>query len=132
MDAPRGAPPPREPSGASPGLPELPVGAQDSIAVVDGTYPFVITDVPNGEYRLFAGTDSDDDNFLCDAGEACGAYPTLDSPAFIPVNGDRDDLDFESGFRVNLTTNAARAGGTSTRGGFSVDKSDAAPPPEAR
>ncbi len=69
-----------------------------------GEYPFTLTDVPAGQYRLFAGTDADDDARLCDAGEACGAYPTLDAPDFLAINDDRDDLDFEAGFRVNLTT----------------------------
>ncbi len=68
-----------------------------------GEYPFVIDDVPAGQYRLFAGTDADDDAFLCDAGESCGAYPTLDEPEFLNINSNLTGLNFESGFRLNLT-----------------------------
>jgi serine protease len=84
------------------------------IAIVDavnGEYPYTIPSVAAGQYRLAAGTDSDNDNFLCDAGEACGFYRTLDSPDTIVVNGDRADLDFTSGFPVNLFSHSASASG---------------------
>ena len=32
----------------------------------NGVYPYTITNVPPGQYRIFAGTDADDDAFLCD------------------------------------------------------------------
>ena len=70
----------------------------------NGEYTFTINNVPAGEYRLFAGTDSDNDDFLCDAGEACGAYPTLDRPERLQVNANRSGLVFLSGFRLNLDT----------------------------
>ena len=73
-------------------------------SAVDGEYAFSITNVSAGTYQLFTGTDSDNDSFLCDGGEACGAYRTLDSPDIIVINSDRSDLDFVSGFPVNLFT----------------------------
>jgi serine protease len=79
---------------------------QIQVNAVDGEYQYTLSGVAAGQYRLFAGTDADDDAKLCDAGESCGAYPTLDSPEFIAVNGPLLDLDFESGFRVNLSTDA--------------------------
>ncbi len=77
--------------------------------VVDGEYPFTFSDVPAGQYRLFTGTDADDDSLLCDAGEACGAYPTLDSPEFLSINADLSGLELESSYRVNLTPDAQAA-----------------------
>ena len=76
------------------------------VTASQGAYPFTINNVPAGQYRLFAGSDYDDDSFLCDAGEACGAYPTLEDPDFIAVNENRDGLDFESGFRINLNVSS--------------------------
>ena len=73
----------------------------------NGEYPFTIANVTPGQYRLFAGTDSDDDAFLCDAGEACGAYPSIDAPEIIIVSGDTGGLVFESAFRLNLEGAAA-------------------------
>jgi serine protease len=78
------------------------------VSADNGRYDFSVADVAAGQYRVFAGTDSDDDGFLCDSGEACGAYPTLDLPERISVNGDRSGLDFVSGFRVNFTTLSAQ------------------------
>jgi serine protease len=72
----------------------------DSIAVEaeDGRYDFDLNDVPAGQYELFAGTDLDNDGFICDGGEACAAYPTLDQPGTITVNGDLEGLEFVTGF----------------------------------
>jgi serine protease len=84
-------------------------GKIDIVEAVNGEYPFSITSVAAGQYRIAAGTDSDNDNFLCDTGEACGFYRTLDSPDTIVVNGDRTDLDFTSGFRANLFSHSASA-----------------------
>ncbi len=75
------------------------------VTTVDGSYPFTLNNVPAGQYRLFAGTDADDDEVLCDTGEACGAFATLDSPTIVAVNDNLSDLEFESSFRVNLSSN---------------------------
>jgi serine protease len=93
-------------------------GLIDVVGVTNGEYVYAIDNVPPGEYRVFAGTDSDDDNFLCDAGEACGTYGTLDSPDVISVDGmDASDIDFTSEFRVNLSTQAASSAANGSAGG---------------
>lgn len=73
------------------------------VPAANGAYAFSITDVPFGQYRVFAGTDSDDDNFLCDDGEACGAFRTLDDPETLSINGDLTDIEFVSSFRSSLS-----------------------------
>ncbi|MEM6999846.1 MAG: S8 family serine peptidase [Pseudomonadota bacterium] len=80
--------------------------ATTSVTAVDGAYPFTLPSVPPGRYRMFAGTDADDDSALCDAGEACGAYPTLDDPGRLNINADTNDLSFETSFRLSLDVNA--------------------------
>ncbi len=87
-----------------------------SLTVNNGVYDFTLDNVPTGQYRLFAGTDSDNDFFLCDAGEACGAYQTLDSPDVLNINGDMSGLDFVSGFRTNISPLAATTSGISDNG----------------
>lgn len=76
----------------------------DATAVLqtDGSYTYTLSNVPAGSYELFAGTDSDNDLYICDVGESCGAYITLDAPVQIEVGKDRSGLDFVSGFSVNL------------------------------
>ncbi|MEM1229624.1 MAG: S8 family serine peptidase, partial [Pseudomonadota bacterium] len=73
------------------------------VSVTDGEYRFTIPNVPFGQYRVFGGTDSDDDNFLCDDGEACGAFRTLDDPETLSVNGDLTDIDFTSVLRTSIS-----------------------------
>jgi len=91
-----------------------------------GEYHFSIDGIPAGQYRLFAGSDADDDAVLCDAGEACGAYPTLDSPTLIAINEDLTELDFDAGFRVNLTSSSAlpQQNGTTGDGEVSTETND--------
>jgi serine protease len=74
--------------------------AQQVLKSTDGLYPFAFPGVPDGSYYLAAGTDLDNDNMICDAGEACGAWPTLGMPSQVVVKGgDVTGLDFVAGFR---------------------------------
>jgi serine protease len=68
-----------------------------------GDYAWTFTGVPAGDYLVVAGTDSDDDGLICDAGEACGAWPTIGVPTVVTVTGaDVAGLDFLAGFEVSL------------------------------
>jgi len=74
----------------------------------NGVYSYQFYSIPPGTYKIYAGTDSDNDSKICDAGEACGAYATTDQPVSItvgttPLTG----LDFSSGFSTNLGIAAA-------------------------
>jgi serine protease len=95
---------------------------QQSVAVqivtaTNGEYTFALQDVAPGRYRLFAGTDLDDDDFICDGGEACGAFPSLASPEIIDVDPRAQpeiaDRSFASEFRSTATTTPAPGGATS-------------------
>lgn len=95
---------------------------QTQTTVTGGVYPYTITNVNPGQYRLFAGSDADDDAFLCDAGEACGTYRTLDTPEVLSVNSDLTGLDFLSEFRVNLGTLGAQAQNADGNSGYRIAK----------
>ena len=47
------------------------------LALPPGTHYEISAELLAGEYYIIAGTDNDNDFFICDAGEMCGAYPTL-------------------------------------------------------
>lgn len=103
------------------------VGGVGGLTAANGVYPFTFPDVPPGNYQIFAGSDMDDDNFLCDAGEACGGFRTLDSPEFVVVdpqtNPSVTGLDFVSEFRAVITTQGATAESSSSdETGFAVPK----------
>jgi serine protease len=61
------------------------VTGQCSVSVVNGQYAFTFVDVAPGDYQVVAGTDANNDLFICDAGEACGAYLTIPQPSDITV-----------------------------------------------
>jgi serine protease len=97
-----------------------------------GEYRFDLHDVPPGRYQLFAGTDLNDDDFLCDGGEACGAYPSLADPAVITIDPRQrpevSGLSFASEFRTTATTTlAAEAGPVGRARGLLIVR-----PPEQR
>jgi serine protease len=77
------------------------------ISAVDGAYAFRFENVPEGDYLLIAGTDLDNDGFICDGGEACGSYPTLDVATPIHVDQDLENADFGTGFRQSIGAGVA-------------------------
>lgn len=74
-------------------------------------YRFNFPRVPTGRYQIFAGTDFDNDLFICDAGEACGAYLTIDQPLTVTIDADRDDLDFPIEYFISLPGTASAESG---------------------
>ncbi|MGD8416332.1 MAG: S8 family serine peptidase [Pseudomonadales bacterium] len=88
-------------------------GAAAIVAVDNGEYHWVLNDLPAGSYRLFAGSDMDSDDYLCDAGESCGAYRTLDVQERITVDPasdpEIDGLDFVAEFRAVVTNQSTTA-----------------------
>ena len=77
--------------------------SQVDVGVSNGAYSYSFTDVSAGTYNIFAGTDSDNDGFICDAGEACGAFATLDQPTLVTVDSNLTNLDFNTGFITTVT-----------------------------
>ncbi len=81
--------------------------AEVALSVSDGVYPYSFADVPQGDYLVIAGSDLDNDGLICDGGEACGSYPTLDLPAPLTVDQDMLDKDFGTAFRQSIGSGAA-------------------------
>jgi serine protease len=79
-------------------------------------YPYRFNNVPPGTYRILAGTDSDNDFFIGDPGEAFGAYLTVDQPEPVTVIEDRGGLDFPTGFDFNLSGTRSGADSSDTGG----------------
>lgn len=73
-----------------------------------GRYRFNFSNVPAGRYYLYAGTDSDNDLFICDEGEACGAWLNLDQPIVVELDSNLEDLEFPVEFQVAIPTLQAR------------------------
>ena len=67
-------------------------------------YEYQITDIDRGGYLLIASTDANNDFFICDPGEACGSYPTLDLSQVIDLTGDMTDINFLVSYSVPIQT----------------------------
>ena len=76
--------------------------AQVSTQSNQAGYPFRFSDIAAGDYEIIAGTDTDNDLFICDAGEACGAWLTTDQPIQIKVDSNLKDLNFPVGYLVSI------------------------------
>ncbi|MEM6543832.1 MAG: S8 family serine peptidase [Pseudomonadota bacterium] len=70
-------------------------------------YRFSLPPVPIGSYQFFAGTDLDNDFLICDPGEACGSFLTIDQPLTVDIDGDRDDIEFPIEYLLALPSSAA-------------------------
>jgi serine protease len=75
-----------------------------------GRYAFRFDDVPAGRYEIVAGSDADNDLFICDAGEACGAWLTIDRPIQLEPENDLLELDFPIEYQVSLPDAAVQSG----------------------
>jgi len=78
--------------------------AETATRARDGRYPFNFNAIPAGRYQVIAGTDLDNDLFICDPGEACGSWLTIDQPLAIDLNEDRQDIVFPIEYLVAIPT----------------------------
>jgi serine protease len=85
---------------------------QTAANAVNGQYAYSFGGVRAGDYFVVAGSDANNDGFICDAGEACGAYPTLDQPSGITV-GPTATANFFTGFE-SAVSGQASAGAVAT------------------
>jgi serine protease len=83
------------------------VVAEASALPSSGDYAFDFGEVPAGTYQIYAGTDLDNDFLICDPGEACGAWLTIDQPQSITLASDREDVDFAIEYLVVIPTIAS-------------------------
>lgn len=61
--------------------------AQLAVEPGNGQYRFAFDDIPNGDYFVVAGSDLDNNGYICEAGEACAEYPTNGFPQPITKGG---------------------------------------------
>jgi serine protease len=85
---------------------------QTELNPINGVYQFSIPNVVAGSYIVIAGSDNNNDNFICDAGESCGGYPTLDSYSPLEVSGNVTSVNFGAGFNAVIQPQSASAWGS--------------------
>jgi serine protease len=81
---------------------------QSAVNINSGSASFSFSSIPSGDYLIVAGSDMDMDNLICDAGESCGAYPTLSRPEVITVgSGSVSGLDFSSSYEYQSPSSSS-------------------------
>lgn len=79
---------------------------------VNGQYTFSFGGRSAGDYFVIAGSDSNNDNFICDPGEACGAWPTLAQFDAITVGPSATGVNFFTGFETSVSGQVATSSAT--------------------
>jgi serine protease len=72
-----------------------------------GTYSYSLSNVTQGTYELYAGTDFGNTGYVGNNGDAFGAYQTVDQPVDITADTDISGLDFSVTYLVTLPTAAS-------------------------
>lgn len=71
--------------------------------------------LPSSDYYIAAGSDMNNDGYICDAGEVCGWYPVVAEPGLIRARGMTTGIDFPVSFDASrledsLTFSVASSG----------------------
>jgi serine protease len=75
---------------------------------INGGYTYTFVETPPGAYVIVAGTDLDNDGFICGIGETCGGYPNFNELAEVMVSvDDIAGLDFVAAAVSGLSTQMA-------------------------
>lgn len=72
------------------------------VSAADGKYAFEFVGIPAGTYYLIAGSDIDNDGYICTLGEACGFYPTISKMGELHLYRDIADIDFNVGLSSEI------------------------------
>lgn len=73
---------------------------QTAVSASGGQYSFSFANVEPGDYFLIAGTDVDNNGFICENAEACAEYPVNGLPQAISItNEPLESLRFSTSFR---------------------------------
>jgi serine protease len=84
----------------------------DTVAETETTraqnYDFTIPETPGGTYLIVAGTDRDNDDFICDIEDACGSFP---DPVTVTPGEDRPGIEILVGELASPQSVKATAGG---------------------
>lgn len=89
------------------------------VSASNGLYQFSIPDVAPGSYYVLAGSDYNNDFYICDPGEACGAWPNLDSLGTLEVSGNASGVNFITGLNTVIQSQSADSPDPAQRWGYS-------------
>lgn len=86
-----------------------------------GRYPYEFKGVSAGTYQIVSGSDFDNNDSICDAGESCGGYLTLSQPVDLNVTHNLNNLNFTVNFDTQFLSTKS-LGITPTHRSFKILK----------
>lgn len=75
----------------------------------EGQYLYRFLNIDQDEYYLIAGTDMDNDGYICDQGEFCAEYPVLNKPETLKITGDISKLEMTTNYLLGFGQSNAQA-----------------------
>ncbi|MBI9082121.1 MAG: S8 family serine peptidase [Desulfobacterales bacterium] len=76
--------------------------AQTAGNTTGGNLNYIVSGVTPGTYKVYAGTDSDNDGIIGGTGEAIGAYLSLEDPNTVTVGNNLSNIDFATQINTSL------------------------------
>lgn len=78
--------------------------AQVGVQATDGRYAYNFSNVSSGgRYLIVAGSDRDNNGYINNAGEAMGAYLSLDQITYVDADANLSGLDFTTDLRISIS-----------------------------
>lgn len=90
-------------------------GGSAALFAQDGQYTYQVVGLKKGSYTVSTGSDLDLDLVICDAGESCGQYPTLEQPKTITISEEQPHFDINMSVNYISTGAGSLATGASTK-----------------
>jgi serine protease len=95
------------------------VGGSAALIANQGIYTYKILGLKKGDYIVSTGSDLDLDFNICDAGESCGQYPTVDRPIIVTISEEQPNVD------INMSVDYDNIGASSSAVDSSTSSSNA-------
>jgi serine protease len=96
-------------------------GGSAALIANQGRYSYQVLGLKKGNYTVSTGSDIDLDFIICDAGESCGQYPTLDQPKTITISEQQPEVE------INMSVNYVNTGIGSLMTGGQGESQDSMP-----
>ncbi len=94
-------------------------------SAIDGEYSYRFDQVPEGTYLIISGSDSNNNALICDAGESCGAYLTVEQPLEVDVNANQSLSEFPTSYITGFSALSTESGTLTRRPYRRLDKKSA-------
>ena len=87
---------------------------QIEVDAVAGSATYRFSGIEPGNYLVIGGSDMNNNDLICDGGEACGLYPEENQPLVLEIDSSRTDLDFPVSYAYETPASASSVDSAAT------------------